>query len=390
MKPNLKSVLRSFQKRIHALCAGSAAVLFLQLTGCDSGPILLPESNPTRLSEWNLFTIDEQFFEPNEETQVIYPTNSLFTDYAHKLRTIWVPPKTQITWDNENLLYPVGTILSKTFYYPKSASGELLKTTDPQNTTIALYESKLIETRLLVRRNDGWDAIPYVWNEDQTEAFLRIAGSSHEITLTSINGAKNKDQEPPQKFTYFSPNENQCAGCHTTDHPDGGLLPLGAVASQLNTTVLDQTDSNSESQLDRLVTKGWLTHSERNKFSRYTKSYNDQSATLEERALAYLNMNCSHCHNPLGPADTSGLILTGNHRSPINLGICKPPVAAGRGAGNLRYGIEPGSQEKSILVYRMNSSESDEMMPELGRSLVHEEGLKLIRDWISSMPGQCG
>ena len=209
MKPNLKSVLRSFQKRIHALCAGSAAVLFLQLTGCDSGPILLPESNPTRLSEWNLFTIDEQFFEPNEETQVIYPTNSLFTDYAHKLRTIWVPPKTQITWDNENLLYPVGTILSKTFYYPKSASGELLKTTDPQNTTIALYESKLIETRLLVRRNDGWDAIPYVWNEDQTEAFLRIAGSSHEITLTSINGAKNKDQEPPQKFTYFSPNENQ-------------------------------------------------------------------------------------------------------------------------------------------------------------------------------------
>jgi len=30
------------------------------------------------------------------------------------------------------------------------------------------------------------------------------------------------------------------------------------------------------------------------------------------------------------------------------------------------------------------------MMPELGRSLVHEEGLKLIRDWISSIPGQCG
>lgn len=387
----MESLFIPFRRMAQAFCTGGAAIVFLQLTGCDSGPTLPPESNPTRLSEWNLFTIDEQFFTPNEETQVIYPTNSLFTDYAHKLRTIWVPPKTQITWDNENLLYPVGTILSKTFYYPKNASGELLKSTDPLNKLITFNEAKLIETRLLVLRENGWDAIPYVWNDDQTEAFLRIAGSSHQITLTSTDSLKNKSRKNSlQKFTYFSPNENQCAGCHTTDHPDGGLLPLGAVANQLNAPVLGRADSDNESQLDRLVAKGWLAPSKRNEFSKFTKSYNDQTATLEERALAYLNMNCSHCHNPRGPADTSGLVLTGNHRSSISLGICKPPVAAGRGAGNLRYGIEPGLPEKSILVYRMNSSESDEMMPELGRSLVHEEGVELIRDWISSMPGQCG
>jgi hypothetical protein len=29
------------------------------------------------------------------------------------------------------------------------------------------------------------------------------------------------------------------------------------------------------------------------------------------------------------------------------------------------------------------------MMPELGRSLVHAEGLALIRAWIAEMPGQC-
>ena len=389
MKAGLESLFIPFQRMTQAFCTVGAAILLLQLTGCDSGPVLPPESNPTRLSEWNLFTIDKQFFTPKEETQVIYPTNSLFTDYAHKLRTIWVPPKTQITWDNENLRYPVGTILSKTFYYPKNASGELLKSPDPLNKLITFNESKLIETRLLVRRESGWDAIPYVWNDDQTEAFLRIAGSSHQITLTDSPKAKGQENSV-QKFTYFSPNENQCAGCHTTDHPDGGLLPLGAVANQLNAPVLDRPNSDNESQLDRLVAKGWLAPSTRNEFSKFTRSYNDQSATLEERALAYLNMNCSHCHNPLGPADTSGLVLTGNHRSSISLGICKPPVAAGRGAGKLRYGIEPGSPEKSILVYRMNSSEPDEMMPELGRSLVHEEGVELIRDWISSIPGQCG
>ncbi len=29
------------------------------------------------------------------------------------------------------------------------------------------------------------------------------------------------------------------------------------------------------------------------------------------------------------------------------------------------------------------------MMPELGRSMVHEEGLALINEWINSLEGQC-
>jgi len=28
------------------------------------------------------------------------------------------------------------------------------------------------------------------------------------------------------------------------------------------------------------------------------------------------------------------------------------------------------------------------MMPELGRALIHEEGVALIRDWIRAMPAQ--
>ncbi|MEZ5491320.1 MAG: hypothetical protein R3F50_13505 [Gammaproteobacteria bacterium] len=101
-------------------------------------------------------------------------------------------------------------------------------------------------------------------------------------------------------------------------------------------------------------------------------------------------MNCGHCHNPYGAADTSALLLDGYTRTPRQMGLCKPPVAAGGGAGDRLFGIVPGEPEQSILLYRMQSVEPDEMMPELGRSLVHEEGLDLIRAWIEALEGSCG
>jgi hypothetical protein len=118
-------------------------------------------------------------------------------------------------------------------------------------------------------------------------------------------------------------------------------------------------------------------------------SWLDPSETLEDRALAYLNMNCGHCHNPEGAADTSNLILTGQHEQIVNMGVCKPPVAAGGGAGDRLYSIVPGEPEQSILLYRMQSNKPDEMMPELGRALIHAEGIELISSWIATLSGDC-
>jgi hypothetical protein len=61
-------------------------------------------------------------------------------------------------------------------------------------------------------------------------------------------------------------------------------------------------------------------------------------------------------------------------------------VAAGRGAGGLAVGIRPGAPDASILAYRMASTEPGVMMPELGRSVRHEEGLALVRALIAAMP----
>ncbi len=72
-----------------------------------------------------------------------------------------------------------------------------------------------------------------------------------------------------------------------------------------------------------------------------------------------------------------------------NYGLCKTPVAAGAGSGGMRFDLVPGDADASITPYRMNSNEPDVRMPEIGRSLVHDEGVALVREWINSMQGNC-
>ena len=70
--------------------------------------------------------------------------------------------------------------------------------------------------------------------------------------------------------------------------------------------------------------------------------------------------------------------------------VCKLPIAAGTGTGDRKYGIVPGEPAESIFTYRMKSTLPSEMMPELGRSLSHAEGVALIEQWIAEMDGSCG
>ena len=111
----------------------------------------------------------------------------------------------------------------------------------------------------------------------------------------------------------------------------------------------------------------------------------DASAPLEQRARAYLDVNCAHCHNPAGPAHTSGLDLSWSQSDPALWGVRKRPVAAGRGSAGFEFAIDPGQPERSILLHRMQSTDPGVMMPELGRQLVDDRAVQLMRDWIASM-----
>ena len=343
------------------------------LIACSEQTPVLHDEAPLRLSDWQLFSLEQETLTPDPATLAVRPASTLFTDYAQKLRTLWVPDGQQVEVVDGELSYPPGTILSKTFYYPRSAGGGVAATDDRRAQNIDLTANRIIETRLLVRGSEDWRAYPYVWNEEQSEAFLRVAGASLSLSLQFGDNGETKN------FTYFVPNQNQCAGCHQRETPDGPLQPLGARLQQLSSNFLDTDD---ESQLSAMQARGWLADATA---ADTAVDWSDANAPLQDRALAYLNINCAHCHNPKGPADTSGLILDGTHRSLTELGVCKPPVAAGGGAGSLRYGIVPGLSESSIMVYRMQSQAPDEMMPELGRTLVHDEGLALIRTWIDTL-----
>ena len=355
---------------------GTAFIILVSACS-ESTPHYHADENPLRLSDWNLFTREGSNLVPNDASMVFRPANQLFSDYSQKLRTLWMPDGSQARLIDEEIEYPVGTVISKTFYYPTNAEGHVLKQIDLAERQIDLSKNKIIETRLMVRRDARWDAFPYVWNKEETEAFLRIAGSSVPINLKSDTGDHD--------FVYFVPNENQCSGCHVTSHPAGDTHPLGAIATQL-TAAFDYPRNNTELQIDKLVARGWLTKKTNGSSP---VSWRDEAAHLEARALSYLNIQCGHCHNPEGPADTSSLILDGSHKFLINLGVCKTPVAAGGGSGDMLYSIVPGAPDRSILLYRMRSSELDEMMPELGRSLIHSEGINLISRWIGQLPGSC-
>jgi hypothetical protein len=73
---------------------------------------------------------------------------------------------------------------------------------------------------------------------------------------------------------------------------------------------------------------------------------------------------------------------------PHAIGIGKPPVAAGRGAGGHLVSIAPGDPDASILAYRMASAEPGVAMPELGKETVDPAGVAVIRRWIAEMPSE--
>lgn len=328
------------------------------------GPLPQEGSFPEKLSEYGFFKEPLAEMQANADVLPYSLNTPLYSDDAFKARFIRLPPGAQIPYnDREVLDFPVGTAIIKTFYYPD----------DFRHPT---KSRRLIETRLLLHQEKGWVALPYIWNEAQTEAYLEVAGGETEVNWKDAQGRK-------QNLHYVVPNMNQCKGCHNFKEK---LQPIGPTARHLNGNFA--YPEGKANQLQYWQKRGWLTGLPQ-ELAQVPKTPiwdEPESGSLEARARAYLDINCGHCHRPEGPASTSGLYLHQHETSATALGIGKTPVAAGRGSGNLTYDIVPGQPDKSILVYRMASQDPGIMMPELSRKRVHQEGLALIREWIAKMP----
>lgn len=339
-------------------------LVFLGILAITAGLFSLKKSSIyyQQLSDYAVFEGQINQLNPKEELLPYALNSTLFSDYAQKARFIFIPKGSKIAYQNNQVLeLPVGTLIFKNFFY-------YLDEKKPE------IGRRLIETRVLKREEAGWVTLPYIWNEEQTDAILDVAGKTIPVKFKNTKGKT-------LSFDYEVPNKNQCKGCHELD---GKIMPIGPSARQLNGDFTYQT--GKENQLVHWEKLGFLEGLPKNlALEDHLINYQDESQSLDDRARGYLDVNCGHCHNPQGPAKNSGLFLNWKNFKTHAYGLMKPPVAAGKGSGNLQFDIVAGKPEESILYYRMNSIDPGVMMPELGRKLKHEEGIKLIKDWISQL-----
>jgi uncharacterized repeat protein (TIGR03806 family) len=336
------------------------------------------DNYPSKLSDWGILRASSR---ASQQLQLpasshVYDLNTaLFTDYALKLRTLYIPPDQAARYAKYDAFeLPTGSIISKTFLYETDSHGSLLlaATWDGDPDHLDMTNLRLIETRLLVKQADGWDALAYIWRDG--EAYLNITGD-----LISLPMASGED------LNYLVPSRNQCASCHATDHTSGEVQPIGIKARHLHRP----DPIHGQNQLTAWAERGQLLDLPALDQVSANAHWLDDSASLNHRARSYLDINCGHCHNPQGAADTSGLLLDYQDHSDASMGVCKAPIAAGRGSGGFLYSIVPGSAATSIMSFRMSTTSPATMMPELGRSLVHTQGYDLISAWIDAMSGVC-
>lgn len=320
-----------------ALLAGAAAASAYPRTSSVNDAVVTGEGFPATLAEYGFFA-DGAAQRPARDVEPFRVQTPLWSDGADKLRFVYIPAGKQAKAQGEGLLdLPVGSALIKTFK----------------------LGGKLIETRVLLHRAEGWVALPYRWNDAQTEARLVIAGAR--IDLTTPAG---------QPISYAIPNKNQCKECHALNDE---VVPLGPKARNLSPQLLALL--KKQAKLDQVP-----------KVAARVPLWEDRArVSTAAAARGYLDANCAHCHNPGGSASNSGLDLRWEQSDPVKIGTMKRPVAAGRGSGGLEFDVLPGDPEHSILYYRMASLEGGISMPELGRSSIDPDGLAVVTRWIGEM-----
>ena len=313
------------------------------------------------LSEYQLFEGNLKNLEPGFGVIPYTLNSSLFTDYAKKKRFIWMPNNTKAAYisDDVPLNFPVGTILIKNFYYDNVL---------PNN------ETRIIETRLMIRKNEGWVFANYVWNTEQAEASLDMDGSFVDLEW--------QDDTEVKSLQYRIPAGPECHTCHKVMEI---ARPIGPKPRNLN--LIYNYSTGARNQLEKLVDLGYLENSLPNNID-VLPNYNDTNESLDLRVRSYLDVNCAHCHSEETHCAYRPMRFDfTDTQDNTNIGVCvDPDTDLGLDLGHI---VEPGDARNSVLHFRLSSTEPSYRMPLMGRVTVHTEGVQLIEDWINSLNNDC-
>lgn len=220
-------------------------------------------------------------------------STALFSDYTTKYRFVFVPEGKTVSFDeSEALDFPVGTVITKTFALPA-------------NTAMRDGDELVIETRLLIHRTDGWMALPYYWSSE-TDATLAIAGKR----LTDLSTINNQGGQT-LTFDYAVPKAADCTSCHSIvpnltgpdDQREQIFLPIGPKARYLNKdftypdgTVYNQLQYWAEGELLSGLPADFNSVEKAAVFNDETNVASLSDSELNDKARAYLDINCAHCH----------------------------------------------------------------------------------------------
>jgi uncharacterized repeat protein (TIGR03806 family) len=356
------------------------------------------------LSQLNLFSdATDPRSTPNSNGMPYSLNSKLFSDYAVKYRIAYMPPNTKADYRsaaengaNSGINWPVGTILAKTFAFPNEDTGK----------------EEFVETRVLIKRENldhsvYWTGMAYRWNESGDDAVLAKEGDVVSVSWKFHDTDSDVLLEGSTNG-YAVPNANQCTTCHGNDDVESGTTPIGPKVRNINRTYKNESPFDNEqavigvqngNQIEYLCKNNLMTNCPTNKadYEAPVANYSiagssgeasGSDADIESRARAYLEINCAHCHNLKGNASNTGLYFDVFREVDSKMGICKAPTAAGgEGSGGHGYDIVPGNADSSIVTYRIGHGATTPAarMPPIARSVVHEEGLSLVKKWINDV-----
>jgi putative heme-binding domain-containing protein len=270
--------------------------------------------------------------------------------------TLYSPAKPipgMVNWHNFRLHFPSGAVLVK---------------------TISLAGRRL-ETQLLHFDGEDWQPYAYAWRDDQSDAELVPAdGDEKELKLDG------------RQVVWQFHSRSQCRSCHSS----WSEYALAFQPEQLN-----RPGTDDRNQLVALSELGLIRRASAD--GKPLPAFDDQSAAkerrfanpmdesepLEARARAYLHANCGHCHTN-GGGGAVDLRLSFPTPVPDMKAVNVLPARGTFGLPEPHI-IKPGDPASSTLYFRMAKFGRDRM-PHLGAEQPDEQGLRLIEQWIASLP----
>lgn len=353
---------------------------------------------PRKLSETGLFASTREHLLADGVVPFSVNAERWF-DHATAERFIALPGTTTVRVYDKLIPIPGSYYYARAFF-PKG--GVLAKTVFLEMDRGNPKSRRRLETQILHCDGTNWHPYTYQWNDEQTDATLVPAGGAErslEVIDASAPGGKRLQ-------TWRFASRAECVQCHT---PRIGSV-LAFTLPQLNKEC-DHTEPG-RNQIQALKDAGIIAFFRKelskeararpvNPYdpgARYKDSIDvpvaevstgklanphDPQADLENRARAYLHVNCAHCHTK-GAGGSVPMDLRYNISLEQTRTVGVRPIQGSFDIPEARL-IVPGDPYRSVLYLRL-AKLGRGRMPHIGSYIVDEQGLQLIHDWIGQMP----